>query len=749
VTTARIHNLEVGQMVAIAGSKGNVKANGSWEVASIPTTTTFTINVISTDAFVFDTSAYAFPGRTGYFDVYVDGESDKEATGLIETVRLTVSGGNLALPTGQGSLSNTLIRDSLIVNGNRNVSFGGANYRIGHLINKGGTLTFPTANLQVNDSLTSRGGSITVSAGAVTTRNLAVLEGGNLDLGSGTTTVSDSVMVFGGTIEKSAGNIEVGRRLNLRSGIITLGGGGSLNLNNPTASIVGGSETSYVDGKIAQVVNTLSGQTGTSTPITTVANATPVRMTRTNHGLQTGDRIRVTGTTPAALNGNWSVIRIDANNFDLVSSTAQGAGSGGNFTRFGQGISGGTSSGTPIVVTHNAHGLSNGDVVQIRDNAANSNANGIWTVRSATANTFELDGTLGNGSSSSGANDGTFIRLETKVFPVGKAGAYRPTQLHLAQGNTTAKQYTAEFQQAAPQILNMPVNLPMYGAPGVESVSTVALNSYHTITQSAPAVNIDAGSVTLSYGTAENVTVNNRRGITIVKDSVPHDTWLHLYATSIDSVSSTKLIRSTRPFYSFSDFTLGYLIDVPLPLTLIRFKANLVKNGVSSNWTTAHEQKMESLVLERSIDGRFFQTISTQKPKGLNGGLSQYQYLDEQAFNLGVGKLYYRLRLVDQDGAESFSQTEVVLLNQQALQDMTLYPQPFDKDLVIGIALEASETVELNLTDVLGKSLWKKSLVLEKGFTESVLNLNELAKGTYLLQVKTQAGSAVRKVVKQ
>jgi hypothetical protein len=91
----------------------------------------------------------------------------------------------------------------------------------------------------------------------------------------------------------------------------------------------------------------------------------------------------------------------------------------------------------------------------------------------------------------------------------------------------------------------------------------------------------------------------------------------------------------------------------------------------------------------------------------------------------------------------------VVLLNQQALQDMTLYPQPFDKDLVIGIALEASETVELNLTDVLGKSLWKKSLVLEKGFTESVLNLNELAKGTYLLQVKTQAGSAVRKVVKQ
>jgi hypothetical protein len=174
-----------------------------------------------------------------------------------------------------------------------------------------------------------------------------------------------------------------------------------------------------------------------------------------------------------------------------------------------------------------------------------------------------------------------------------------------------------------------------------------------------------------------------------------------------------------------------------------------VKNGVSSNWTTAQEQKMESLVLERSIDGRFFQTISTQKPKGLDGGLSQYQYLDEQALDLGVGKLYYRLRLVDQDGAESFSQTEVVLLNQEALQDMTLYPQPFDKDLVIGIALEASETVELNLTDVLGKSLWKKSLVLEKGFTESVLNLNELAKGTYLLQVKTQAGSAVRKVVKQ
>jgi len=52
---------------------------------------------------------------------------------------------------------------------------------------------------------------------------------------------------------------------------------------------------------------------------------------------------------------------------------------------------------TPIVVTINAHGYSNGDTVIHQNVTVNTNANGTWTVANATANTYELSGSVGNG----------------------------------------------------------------------------------------------------------------------------------------------------------------------------------------------------------------------------------------------------------------------------------------------------------------------------------------------------------------
>jgi hypothetical protein len=749
ITTSRTHNLLVGQMVAISGSRGNVRANGSFEVATTPTATTFTINVVSTDAFVYDTSAYAFPGRTGYFDVVVDGNSQKEASGIIEARTLTIAGGDLNLPFGQADLTNTLIRDSLIISGNRTVNLAGANYRFGNLINKGGTVSFPTANVQINDSLTTRGGSLSISAGTISSRNLAVLGGGTLNLGSGNATVSDSIMVFGGTINKTAGNVDVGRRINLRSGNVVLGTGGTLTLTNPAGNIIGGSASSYVEGILAQAVNSIGGQVGTATSITTVANSTPIRITRTGHGLQTGDRVRITGSSPSGVNGLWNVIRIDANNFDLVGTTALGAGSGGTFTRFGFGIQGGTTSGTPIVVTSTAHGLNNGDVVRVMNNTANPRANGVWTVANASANTFELSGTIGDGSSTSGANVGTVVRLETRNFPIGKGANYRPTSLHLAQGFTTAKLYTAEYKEAAPQTLNMPVDQPVYGAPGLEAVSTVALSSFHTLSQSAPAQAIDAGSLTLSYGTTEGVTIHNRRGLTVVKDSVPHDTWLHLYATSIDSTSAIRLLRTTRNFTTFSDFTLGFLLDVPLGLDLVDFQARLVKNAVSCHWTTVNERDMQLLTLERSVDGKKFTLLSSHEPKGGQSIRSQYAHMDEQALQLGVGKLYYRLRLLETNGRVSYSPVRVVDLNAGALENMAVYPSPFQKEVIVDLNLRAGEAVELEVADVLGRNVWTRSLTWNPETATQSLDLSALPLGAYMLKVKTDFGQELKKLVKQ
>ncbi|NOT48604.1 MAG: carboxypeptidase regulatory-like domain-containing protein, partial [Acidobacteria bacterium] len=53
---------------------------------------------------------------------------------------------------------------------------------------------------------------------------------------------------------------------------------------------------------------------------------------------------------------------------------------------------------SPIVVTSNTHGLANGDQVTVTGATGNTAANGTWTVANRTANTFELQGSVGNGA---------------------------------------------------------------------------------------------------------------------------------------------------------------------------------------------------------------------------------------------------------------------------------------------------------------------------------------------------------------
>lgn len=62
----------------------------------------------------------------------------------------------------------------------------------------------------------------------------------------------------------------------------------------------------------------------------------------------------------------------------------------------GQAITGATNA-TPIVITAAAHGLGNGDQVYVNGVQGTTAANGTWIVANVAANTYELQGSVGNG----------------------------------------------------------------------------------------------------------------------------------------------------------------------------------------------------------------------------------------------------------------------------------------------------------------------------------------------------------------
>ena len=91
---------------------------------------------------------------------------------------------------------------------------------------------------------------------------------------------------------------------------------------------------------------------------------------------------------------------------------------------------------TPIVITSAAHGLSNGDQVDIAYLATNTAGNGVWTVANKTTDTFELSGSVGNGATGLGFGGARATPLVLQDGVYVKSGA--TTRLYVGSIYTTS-----------------------------------------------------------------------------------------------------------------------------------------------------------------------------------------------------------------------------------------------------------------------------------------------------------------------
>jgi hypothetical protein len=107
-------------------------------------------------------------------------------------------------------------------------------------------------------------------------------------------------------------------------------------------------------------------------------------------------------------------------------------------------ISGATNA-NPIVITSAGHGFANGDMVSISGVAGNTNANGIYTVASATTNTFALSGRSGNSNYTGG---GTVYKLAKSsngtIIPFG-AGIKGHILIQIVDANGVARDVTQKI----------------------------------------------------------------------------------------------------------------------------------------------------------------------------------------------------------------------------------------------------------------------------------------------------------------
>ncbi|MGI4870354.1 MAG: FG-GAP-like repeat-containing protein [Janthinobacterium lividum] len=174
---------------------------------------------------------------------------------------------------------------------------------------------------------------------------------------------------------------------------------------------------------------------------------------------------------------------------------------------------------------------------------------------------------------------------------------------------------------------------------------------------------------------------------------------------------------------------LGTASGAPLPVELLAFAATRRSaEAVQLSWRTASELHNAGFVVERSLDGRTFTDVSALLP-GLGNSLvgRSYAHLDQPAPG---SQLYYRLRQIDEDGAQRYSPVAVVAAATDA-PALLLYPNPATAAVTVQLSGSASAAPVLVL-NALGQVVQSRPALAAGQALE--LPLTGLAPGLYVVR---------------
>lgn len=215
-------------------------------------------------------------------------------------------------------------------------------------------------------------------------------------------------------------------------------------------------------------------------------------------------------------------------------------------------------------------------------------------------------------------------------------------------------------------------------------------------------------------------------------------------------VDSTMNTLTGSGYTSFSWFTGSDLFN-QLPVKLTTFNGKLVNADALLNWNTASEINSNSFVIERSIDGVNFEGLSKVKAAGNSSSLKSYKYADANALALvnKFGTVYYRLKMVDNDGSFEYSKTIEIKTDADTKESVKVNPNPFNTELTVSIETLVDSKATLEVVDINGKITLTQNVNVSKGTSAiNVDGIEKLKQGVYFVRVSTDLGTQVFKLVK-
>jgi Secretion system C-terminal sorting domain len=365
--------------------------------------------------------------------------------------------------------------------------------------------------------------------------------------------------------------------------------------------------------------------------------------------------------------------------------------------------------------------------------------------------TLMNNATLAGGSSASYVHGP--IRWEIKnaalpvmrTFPIGKGTAtYRPMQPNITAQNAATLVYNGELMACTTgyTINNAASANGRATLPGTAGESIVAIASprYWTLRNDPDnAVSGETFTMTnkLNYGADDVAGISQAPKVRLVKNNNGDAQYYNIGATG--AVVAAAGSATSDAITSLSDFSIGS-IGAVLPVKMLSFTGHRLAKANKLQWATATELNNDRFEIERSTDGKNWQTIGTVRGSGTTNTLQNYTFLDNDA---KANTNYYRLRQIDFDGATDVS--AVVTIFGQTQNGFVIAPNPIQNETTILLA-EPTQNATVQVIDITGRVL--SQINYADNQTALPLDIHDLPNGIYFVRLSNDGKVMTERVVK-
>jgi hypothetical protein len=164
-----------------------------------------------------------------------------------------------------------------------------------------------------------------------------------------------------------------------------------------------------------------------------------------------------------------------------------------------------------------------------------------------------------------------------------------------------------------------------------------------------------------------------------------------------------------------------------LPVSLTKFNTVCTEDEAQITFSSGEETLLESYHIQRTYDGLLFETIASF---AANGSFSDYSFIDKDK----VATCYYRLKMNDLDGGESF--TELIASECHPIKTFDFNLQYGENGIMVNTEFPIDDDIEIKIMNSSGQVIHSSRI----SSSSLILPTSNLSSGVYFVRLRSLKG---------